>query len=457
MSREELPMPEVITKDDAQYALDIVKAICSEVGPGLPGSPQERERAGIIKKELESHLGAENVSVEEFTVAPMASLGILRVSALFTLVAALLNISMGRLTGVSPWLTAIASLAFAILATVPVVFETILYREFVDPLFKKKQSVNVIGTLRKPGTENVKRLLILGGHHDSQLEFTWLRVLGGVKRRINLRGQHSSARENRWIRGLTVVFVGLTATMFVGPIVMLVMSMIQLTGMIVGHAGAGNADLVRIGTLGWVLLVFPIVPSILLGLSYTRGGRNGGNVPGAADNLSASALAVAMSRFLVENPAYLPNDTEIRFISFGSEEAGLGGSRRYVERHLDELKRLDARLLNFEVVADPEMDIITTDVTGVKNDPAMVKSVVAAAERAGVPYKVKPNPTSGGGSDAGPFSRAGLKATTLMPMKMPHQMFDFYHQKWDRPDVLTLEPLLNVLKLTLEWVRQGGA
>jgi len=395
-------MPEIITNNDAQYAFDIVKTICTEVGPGLPGSTQEWERAGIIQKELESHLGEGNVVVEEFTVAPMAFHGILRVSALFTLIAALLNISMGRITGVSPWLTAIASLAFSILAVVPVVFETILYREFADPLFKKKQSVNVIGTLRKPGTEDVKRLLILGGHHDSALEFIWLRVLDGVKRRINLSGQHSGAWENRSIRGLTVVFVVLTVTMFVGPIVMLVMSILQLTGMI-----SGNAGIVRIATLGWVLLVYPIVPSILVGMSYTRGGKDGGNVPGAADNLSASAVAVAMCRFLVRNPSYLPNDTEIRFISFGSEEVGLRGSRRYVERHQDELKRLDARLLNFEMVAHPEIGIYTSDVNGtVKNSPEMVESAIAAAKRAGVPYKIK-SASLGVATDAGPFSRAG--------------------------------------------------
>lgn len=65
------------------------------------------------------------------------------------------------------------------------------------------------------------------------------------------------------------------------------------------------------------------------------------------------------------------------------------------------------------------IDILTTDVSGVKNDPEMIKSAVAAAERAEVPYKVKANPTSGGGSDAGAFIQAGLKATTLQPMKMP--------------------------------------
>jgi aminopeptidase YwaD len=76
-------------------------------------------------------------------------------------------------------------------------------------------------------------------------------------------------------------------------------------------------------------------------------------VPGAADNLSACATVLATCRFLLENPAFIPQDTEIRFISFGSEEAGLRGSRRYVERHLDELKHLDVRVLNYEVIAIP--------------------------------------------------------------------------------------------------------
>ncbi len=419
-------MPEIITDNDAHYAFDIVKTICTEVGPGLPGSTQERERAAIIKKELDSHLGAGNVVFEEFTLAPGAFLGAYPISALFMLVAALLNISMGRFTGISPWLTAIAALAFSLISPLPFIFEFILMLELVDPFFKKKLSVNIIGTLRKPGTKNVKRLLILSGHHDSAPENTWLRFLG-------------------------YGFYILAATGFIGSLAMLAMSTIQLTGMITGDAAT-----IRIGTLGWVMLAYPIVPSIIFSMFFTRGKKNGGTVPGAADNLSASALAVAMCRFLVKNPSYIPADTEIRFISFGSEEAGLRGSRRYVERHLDELKRLDARLLNFETIAHPEIAILTSDVNGtVKNSPEMVKSVVAAAERAGVPFKVN-SAFLGVGSDAGSFSQAGLKALTLLPFKVPQQQVAFYHQKWDRPEILTMEPLLNVLKLTLEWVRNGG-
>jgi hypothetical protein len=177
----------------------------------------------------------------------------------------------------------LAALVFSIGSPLTFTLEFVLSREVFDPLFGKKRSVNVIGTLRRPGTHTVKRLLILSGHHDSAPENTWLRLLG-------------------------YGFFALTATFFIGFITMLALSTIQLTGVI-----SGNTGLVRLGTLGWALLVYPIVPSIVFGLFFTRRRRGGGTVPGAADNLSASMLAVALCRFLVRNPACIPADTEIRF------------------------------------------------------------------------------------------------------------------------------------------------
>ena len=102
-------------------------------------------------------------------------------------------------------------------------------------------------------------------------------------------------------------------------------------------------------------------------------------------------------------------------------------------RHLDELRRLDVRLLNYETVAHPEIIILTTDVAGVRNSTEMVRSLAAAAQRAGVPYKVKPSPTGAGGSDAGPFSQAGLHAATLLPFQVPEQLVAFYHQPRTAP------------------------
>jgi hypothetical protein len=423
---EDHAMTQIITNADAEYALDIVKAICAEVGPGLPGTLQERERAAIIQRELESHLGAGNVLAEEFAVAPRACLAAYPLSALLMLLAALLNLATGRFTGVSTWLTAVPALALSIAAPLVYLLEFVLGFEVIDRFFRKKQSVNVIGSLRRPGTRNVKRILILSGHHDSAPENTWLHFLG---------------------YGMFL----LSATYFIGLITMLVLSLLQVVGLMIG-----SPDMVRTGTLSWILLAFPIAPSVIYAAFFNRGWKDGGTVPGAADNLTASALAIAICRFLVKNPSYIPEETEIRFVSFGSEEVGLRGSRRYVERHLDELKRLEAQLLNFETVAYPEITILTSDVNGtLKNDPEMVKSMVAAADRARVPYKVSPA-TLGVVTDAALFTRAGLRATTLLPFKVPQQLVAFYHQKWDTPDVLTIEPLFNVLKLTLEWIRAGG-
>jgi len=406
-------MTAIVNNDDANYALNIVKKVCTEVGPGLPGSSQERARATIIQKELVSHLGAENVFIEEFTMAPGAFLGSLPISAFFMLFAVLLNISIERFTGIPAWLISAIALVFSMFSVLLIILEFILGFEFIDPFFKKEPSINVIGRLHKPGTQRIKRLLILSGHHDSAPENTWLRLLG-------------------------YGFLVFSATWFIGLIAMLVISIVQLTGVI-----TNNISIVRMGTLGWITLAYPMLPSILFAFFFTRGRKNGGSVPGAADNLSACALVVTMCRFLSQYPSYIPADTEIRFVSFGSEEAGLRGSRRYVERHLDELKSLDTQLLNFETVAYPEILILSSDGSGtVKNSSEMVKSVAAAAKRAGVPYKVK-SASLGIANDSGSFSKAGLKATTLLPFKMPQQMVDFYHQKWDVPENLTLVPQLD--------------
>jgi len=73
-----------LTERDAEYAFGIVRRICSEIGPGLPGSEGERARAAALKDELVSHLGPENVAFEEFTLAPRAFLGSVPLGALFT-------------------------------------------------------------------------------------------------------------------------------------------------------------------------------------------------------------------------------------------------------------------------------------------------------------------------------------------------------------------------------------
>ena len=233
-------MLEAISTLDAQYAWDIVKKICMQVGPGLPGTPQERARAEMIKNELESHLGADNVVLEEFTLAPDAFLSTFP-GVICMFMAVLLNMTIGHFTGISPWITSMIALLLAIIPPVSFILEFLLCREVIDPLYPKKQSINLIGTLRKPGSKNVKRLLILSGHHDSAPENTWMRYTG-------------------------YGFYFLSATFFIGMFTLVVMNIIQLVGVV-----AGNQAVVDFGTIGWALLVFPIIPAMIYTLFLTRG------------------------------------------------------------------------------------------------------------------------------------------------------------------------------------------
>jgi hypothetical protein len=444
-------MPDTVTLGDAQYAYELVKTICTEVGPGLPGTRQERRRAAIIRRELEAQLGVRDVALEEFSVAPAALVSAFPVSASLMLLAALLSISTGRWAGAPSWVTAAAALVLSILSLLIFVLQFVLNRGVLDRWLRKAQSVNVIGSLRRPGTDNVQRLLIVSGHHDSAPANNMFGLLHDVARWCLRNASGDRAQEQAMYRRLGNVFYVVSTLWLLGFITMLGLAITQLAG-----ALTANASLMRMGTLGWALLACPIGPSILCLLFFTRRGKDGGIVPGAVDNLSASALAVAACRFLERNPSYIPAGTEIRFISFGSEEAGVRGSRRYVERHLDELKRMNARVLNIETVADPEMVILTGEASGFVKVPAeIVQSLVGAAERAGVPHRISA-PWFGAGGDAAPFCQAGLRATTLLPFKMPEQAIAFYHQKWDRPDVLNLEALQNVLRLAVEWIRCRG-
>ncbi|HEX2981226.1 MAG TPA: hypothetical protein VHO48_13235, partial [Anaerolineaceae bacterium] len=125
----------------ACYAADLVKRICETVGPGLPGTPQERARAFMIEQELATHLGPENVTTEEFTVSPGYFLGSHRWGSVFILLAVLLNLAVGSMSWPSPVVSAAVAavaLAFSALPVLLFIFQFTLSREMVDPLFKKQ-------------------------------------------------------------------------------------------------------------------------------------------------------------------------------------------------------------------------------------------------------------------------------------------------------------------------------
>jgi hypothetical protein len=214
--------------------------------------------------------------------------------------AALLNVAAGAWQAGRP--VRRHALAFSILSHGVVVVEFILGREFIDSLFPHQRSVNVIGRLRRPDTQVVKRLLIVSGHHDS----AW-------KTLVSLPGL--------WGHFPVGHLVGRAARSAA-------VCLVQLAGLVAGEAG-----LVSAGTLGWILLAYPVAPAACTPPSSTGDGRGGGNVPGRP-YLYRLRPGGDHEPVLAHLTLPATRRNEIRFITFGAEEAGLRGSRRYVARHL---------------------------------------------------------------------------------------------------------------------------
>ncbi|MFW9901130.1 MAG: hypothetical protein ACFFDY_07570, partial [Candidatus Thorarchaeota archaeon] len=163
-----------ITKEDSEYMYDIIQKIIDKCGPRMPCSPQEAKGAEIIKSQLEKT--CDEVTIEPFTCHPRAALGWIKIDILIIL----LSFSLFFLIQlfiysflvyiISPIATFLAFLAILIAWK-----EFFCYKEFIDPLFKKKKSQNVIGKIKPTG--DLKKILIFSGHHDSALQFNLLRYL----------------------------------------------------------------------------------------------------------------------------------------------------------------------------------------------------------------------------------------------------------------------------------------
>jgi len=419
--------PEAV-REAARFAYEGIKRICIEVGPGVPCSPQERARAEIVREEMEKTLGKGAVTMEEFTCAPRGFLGWFRGAVALMLISLLLHGLARQQTGAAAVGLSLAAFGAAAFILVLAGMQFAVCREFIDVLLPSKTSVNVVGSIPPRDGQEVRKILIFSGHHDSAYQFTWARYF-----KI---GYYAAVGIILW-----------------GVVAIALKTGIHLVGVALDLPGW-----VRFGSIGAPALLMPILPAAVLAFFFLGTGKDGGQVPGAADNLSGSMLAAAVGRLLKAYPEVVADHTEVRLISFGCEEAGMRGARRYVERHREELERTDAMVFNIETVMDTTVNIMRSDCNGLcRNSPEMVRSLVEAAEEAGVRYRVRPWPFGGAGSDAYPFSQAGIQAACVLPVRYPQQVIRFYHQPADNYDILTLEPFETVLKLALAWTRMRRA
>ncbi|MFO8019814.1 MAG: M28 family peptidase [Promethearchaeia archaeon] len=422
----------VISDEISGYMHGIIQKVIDEAGCRMPGSPQEAKGAEIIEGEMGKV--TDETKIEQFQLHPRAFLGWIRIDV-FLILASLGCFFLLNLLNFSifPYILTALSFGFGFIAFIIIWKEFFNYEEFVDPLFKKKTSRNVVGKI-KSSSKEPKKIIIFSGHHDSALQFNLLRYLKYFYPVILF-----------WGLGVMFFWIFLSMVIFILTMGQLLFSfMVQFTWF---------------NSIALWTLIIGAIPLISL-FFFVSSGEKANKVPGAVDNLSAVSVVLGLGKYLTEHPEIIPENTEIRLIAFGSEEAGLRGAYRYVERHLDELKNYDTEVVNMDGIQSKKtIQIIQYEpTTRTKHSPILVEKLKEASELVDVnakPFGEGPLEKFvgqiSGGTDTTAFSKAGIKASNLSSMELK-KFVQFYHQPSDTPDIIDEGALENALELCVGYL-----
>ena len=383
------------------YAVKHITEICEKIGPRESASSEERKAQEHWAAEMEKY--SDKVEIEDFDVHPHAFMSWVIIDATVIL-AGLLFYFLFKMPLVSLVLTVIAVICMAT--------EFLFYKQFIDPLFKKKVSCNVIGR-REPEGE-VRQRIIFSGHCDSSWEW-WYTAKGG-----------------------SVLLKSVIIPSIVGLIYVLIVDILTAAasfGVSIIPSGA-------LSVLGWLQLVFaPFFFSLYFFVNWK------GVVQGANDNLTGCAAAVSVLKYLSDNDIRFEN-TEVVAMTTGCEEAGLRGANAYIKRHKKELSEVTTVFFGMDTLTDfDDMAIYIRDMTGtVKNDERVCALMKAGSDKAGLnlPYRS----VFFGASDAAAVSKLGVPAATLAAMDPAPARY--YHTRFDTPEKLQPETFKKALDTCIQ-------
>ncbi len=153
---------------------------------------------------------------------------------------------------------------------------------------------------------------------------------------------------------------------------------------------------------------------------YDHLGRMGAETyfPGANDNASGTAMLLSMAKYFKENPV----DYNILFIAFAGEEAGLLGSKHFVEHPLVNLNKISF-LLNLDIMGSGEDGITVVNATLFENEFKQLQAI--NAEKNLLKQVKSRGPAAN--SDHYWFTQMGVPAFfiyTMGPNKNYHDVFD---------------------------------
>lgn len=388
-------------KKCGDFAKDGITHICSEFGPRECGSDAERKAQEYMADVLKNY--ADEVTREKFEANPKAFMAFVPIAG-----SLLLGSTAANLLGAfKKNKAAAASIPLLAAALGSVIGEFALYKQPLDPLFKKAESGDVIAVRKATG--ETKKRIIISGHTDSAPEWTYTYKLGS-KGVVSVAGY-----------GVLGLLYGIASTA------------VSLT--------SKNDSLKKKMALGQLAFV----PGFAALYAFTNSKRF---VDGASDDLSGCYVANSVMKFLSDNDIRFEN-TEVIALLAGGEECGLRGTKAYFKAHPELLNDgVETIFVGFDTVRDAEyMMIYEKDLNGLvkldKNTCALVKD---AAAKCGEDVPLGAIPL--GSTDAAAAAQAGIKAASFVAMDPAPARY--YHTRLDTADNLCPETIAKGVEIALQ-------
>lgn len=389
--------------DCTSFAVEGIKNICKLYGPRPCGEESEKLAQETMLQELKAY--SDSASRETFKVNPEAFMSFVPIAGSCCIGASALNFLAAKKKSKA----ALGSLALLGAGVSSLAGEFLFYKKMLDPLFKEKESGNVIAV--KKATGETKRRIIISGHTDSAPEWTYTYKLGS--------------------HGSIIVLVPAIA----GLVYTAATSAVALSGK--------KPCLAKKMALGQAAFL----PAYAALYKFTNNKRY---VDGANDDLTGCYIASAVMKYLTENEISFEN-TEVIAMLAGGEEAGLRGSKAFFEAH-PEYKNdgVETVFISADTIRDEDyMMIYKKDMTGmVKNDIRVCELLRKAGEKQGLSIPVGTIPL--GSTDAAAASQAGIPAASIVAMDPSPA--DYYHTRRDTAEILNPDCIEKILGVILEAV-----
>lgn len=394
-------------RECSNFTVREIKKICKEIGPRPSGEENEQKAQDYV----ENLMGgiADDVKRESFDVHPKAFMSWVVIDGIGMIIASVLMI-LAHLN-VIPQASGsfrVASIVISALAIILLLGEFLFYKEFIDFLFPKRTSSNVICTRKAAG--ETKRRIIFAGHIDSAYEWRFTHLGGGK----------------------------LLVTMIILGIGSLVLTLIMAVLSLFFDEGIPAIVMTVIQAV-----TIPVFIAVLFFVNWKV------CVMGANDNLTGVMASMAVIKYLKDNDIRFEN-TEVVAVSTGCEECGLRGAKAFAKAHAKEYAQDGTETVFMAVDTLHDYDylgIYNKDMSGlVKLDYRAAKMAQKATEICGldIPFAT----VSFGSSDAAAGQQGGIKSVALAAMDPTPARY--YHTREDTADILDMKTIETSLKIMLE-------